>query len=92
MTDDDNGTKLVIEGITTDGTKFRPSDWAERICGNMSTFKNRRIYYSPLLMPTVRDGNKCLIVEKALEESNPSLYKYILGFAKKNKLKICSED
>ncbi len=29
---------LVIVGRTQDGKKFRPSDWAERLCGVMSAF------------------------------------------------------
>ena len=31
--------KFVIHGITRDGKAFRPSDWAERLAGAMSSFR-----------------------------------------------------
>ena len=53
MEEDKNSkSKLIIEGIDSDsGKKFRPGDWAERMSGSLSTFRNRRIIYSPLLKP-----------------------------------------
>lgn len=84
--------KIVIEGVTPDGEAFRPSDWAERVSGSLSTFRNHRIYYSPLLKPAVQNENKCLVLDKSLKESNPTLYEHILEFARKNKLKICGEE
>ena len=30
--------EFVIQGLTNDGKPFRPSDWAERLCGVMSAF------------------------------------------------------
>lgn len=92
MKKDDSDSKIIIEGVTEDGHTFRPSDWAERVSGSLSTFKNHRIYYSPLLKPSVRNENKCLVVDKSLKESNPELYEHILEFARKNKLKICGEE
>jgi hypothetical protein len=80
--------KIVIEGVTLAGTPFRPSDWAERIGGSLSTFKNQRIYYSPLLKPSYKEGNRCLIVDPKLQEKYPALYKHILDFAAKNNLKV----
>ncbi|MGA2655308.1 MAG: DUF3579 domain-containing protein, partial [Gammaproteobacteria bacterium] len=43
---------IIIEGITTEGNEFRPSDWAERISGQLATFKGHRVVYSPLLTPS----------------------------------------
>lgn len=85
------GSKIIIQGETTDGKKFRPSDWPERISGNLMTVKNHRIYYSPLLKPSYQQGKKCLILDHDLQKSNPTLYQYILDFAKTNNLKICDE-
>lgn len=84
--------KIIIEGVTEDGRKFRPSDWAERVSGNLSTFKNHRIYYSPLLHPSFKEGARCVVLDPSLKDSNPALYEHILNFARKNKLKICGED
>ena len=84
--------KIIIEGITESGETFRPSDWAERMSGKLSTFKNFRIHYSPMLQPMMREGHKCVLLDKKLKESNPELYESILNFAKNNKLKICDEE
>jgi len=89
---DKKDKKIIIEGVTEAGETFRPSDWAERMSGNLSTFRNHRIYYSPLLQPTVKDGYKCVMLDPALKESNPDLYNSIFEFARNNKLKICDED
>ncbi len=84
--------KIIIEGVTESGETFRPSDWAERMSGGLSTFKKRRIHYSPLLQPTIKSGHKCMILDQKLKQSNPVLYNSILEFAHANKLKICDED
>ena len=33
-----NPDEIVIYGATADGKPFRPSDWAERLCGLLSSF------------------------------------------------------
>lgn len=88
----DSKAKIIIEGITESGNEFRPSDWAERMSGSLSTFRNRRIYYSPLLQPIYKSGYKCVALDPALKDSNPELYQSILDFAKSNHLKICNEN
>ncbi len=86
----DKEDKIVIEGITNKGQKFRPSDWAERMSGKLATFKNSRIKYSPMLQPTVNDsGNKCVLLDANLKKTNPELYQSIMDFAEHNQLKIC---
>jgi hypothetical protein len=85
-------TKILIEGVTEEGQTFRPSDWAERMSGNLSTFQGHRMVYSPLLQPVVRNGQKCMLIDPALKTSNPALYEAIMTFAQSNKLKICKED
>lgn len=87
-----NDKKIIIEGVTESGETFRPSDWAERMSGALSSFRNHRIIYSPLLQPSVKDGNKCVMLDPSLKETNPALYQSILDFAKANKLKICGEE
>ncbi len=88
----DKEPKIIIEGVTESGEQFRPSDWAERMSGQLSTFDKHRIKYSPLLQPSMKDGHKCVIVDPNLKTSNPELYESILKFAKNNKLKICQDE
>lgn len=90
---DSEDKKIVIEGVTSQGKAFRPSDWAERMSGTLASFKNSRIYYSPLLQPSVNtEGYKCVLLDPKLKESSPQVYQAILDFAKANHLKICKED
>lgn len=79
---------IVIEGITLDGQKFRPSDWAERLCGNLSTFRNQRIHYSPLLNPSKKNGINCLMISSSLKETNPELFSQVMDFAEQNRLRV----
>ncbi len=85
--------KIIIKGITEDGHKFRPSDWAERMCGALSTFgQDHRINYSPLLHPTTIDGIKCIAVDSKVENHNPEMFIYIMNFAKTNRLAITTHN
>lgn len=85
-------TKIVIEGVTQEGKIFRPSDWAERLSGQLSTFKNQRVQYSPLLKPSHKEGKRCLVVDCDLKTVNPALYQQILDFAKAHKLTMREEE
>ena len=85
--------KIIIEGITKSGKKFRPNDWAERMSGSISHLRGHRLQYDPRLMPmTNEEGNKCVLLDPALKVSNPSLYQSILEFAKENQLRICKQE
>src|SRR5260221_13551131 len=49
--------EFVIQGVTQDGKPFRPSDWAERLCGGMSAFGGgHRMQYSPFVDPGTAKG------------------------------------
>lgn len=88
-----NDKTIVIQGITAQGKRFRPSDWAERMSGTLATVKNRRIHYSPLLQPSVNhEGYKCILLDPKLKESSPQIYQAIIDFAKANHLTICGDE
>ena len=89
---DEPKKKIIIEGVTESGERFRPSDWAQRISGNLSKIRKHRMVYSPLLQPSVREGNQCVLLDPKLKHSNPELYDSILAFARNNRLKICQDD
>lgn len=90
--EDQNEKRIIIEGVTDSGKKFRPTDWAERMSGSLCTFRNRRIVYSPLLQPIYKEGFKCLAIDPKLKQTNPEVYQSLLDFAKANQLRICQED
>lgn len=83
---------IIIKGVTENGKEFRPNDWAERMSGKLSTLRNQRLSYSPLLQPVVQGGHKCVLLDKRLKKSNPELYDSILEFAHEHKLKICKDE
>ena len=89
--------QIFIQGITSDGRTFRPSDWAERLAGVMSSFRpggaqpGSHLNYSPWCIPTVIEGVKCVIVNRELRDYEPMAWDFVLNFAKDNDLTV-SED
>jgi hypothetical protein len=80
--------EFVIQGVTLDGRPFRPSDWAERLCGVMSAFGgDHRMQYSPYVHPVTAAGLRCVVVDVRLEEIEPMAYRFLLSFARENELK-----
>jgi hypothetical protein len=89
--------EFFIRGITSDGKPFRPSDWAERLCGVMSCFRpqgsggpNAHLQYSPYVRPTVLDGVKSVVVDEELRKIEPLAYHFVVDFAKDNDLQVVS--
>jgi hypothetical protein len=79
--------EFVIVGTTLDGKPFRPSDWAERLCGVMSAFGgDHRMAYSPFVHPITANGVRCVVVDARLESIEPMAYRFLLNFAKDNEL------
>jgi hypothetical protein len=86
--------EVFILGVTRDGRTFRPSDWAERLAGVMSSFRpggaqpGSHLNYSPWCIPTVIDGTKCVIVNRALRDYEPMAWDFVINFAKDNELTV----
>lgn len=82
---------FIIIGLTSDGKKFRPSDWAERLCGVMSAFgAEKRMKYSPYVGPGDYNGSKAVFVDGRLEEIEPMAHRFLLNFAHDNDLQVVS--
>jgi Protein of unknown function (DUF3579) len=81
--------ELVIQGLTQAGERFRPSDWAERLCGMMSVFgEDRHLSYSPYLKPVIADGMSCVVVDARLRAIDAPAFEFLLGFARDNELRV----
>jgi len=87
--------EFFIQGLTKDGKVFRPSDWAERLAGAMSSFRpvgshgiGAYIGYSPYCVPTLMNGVKCVIVSEALRGIEPMAWDFVMDFARDNDLQI----
>jgi hypothetical protein len=80
---------FTIIGRTPDGKSFRPSDWADRLCGIMSVFgADRKMKFSPYVRPGSMGGDKCVIVDAQLYKLEPLAYKFLVNFANDNELKV----
>jgi hypothetical protein len=81
---------FIIVGVTREGRRFRPSDWAERLCGVMSIFGTdpRRLGYSPYVRPGHHDGEKCVYVDARIHDVEPMAYTFLSHFARDNELKV----
>lgn len=93
--DDKKPRQFFIQGTTREGKTFRPSDWAERLAGAMSSFRpdarpgrDAHIGYSPYCVPTVQAGVKCVIVNEALRDLEPMAWDFVMNFARDNQLQV----
>ena len=86
--------EFFIQGITSSGRPFRPSDWAERLAGALSSFRPKgsgiaaHIRYSPYCVPRVIDNVKCVIVNEALRDLEPMAWDFVMSFATDNELQV----
>ena len=86
--------EVFIQGITSDGRTFRPSDWAERLAGVMSSFRpggatpGSHLSYSPWCVPTSVGGVKCVIVHTDLRDHDVMAWYFVMNFARDNGLQI----
>lgn len=81
--------EIVILGVTRAGKTFRPSDWAERLAGIYSRFgPDNRMNYSPMVQPVLRDGVRCVVLRRSLEQVDPETFLFLMRFAQDNNLEI----
>ncbi len=88
--------QYYIKGVTREGRTFRPSDWAERLAGAMSSFRpggstggiGAHIGYSPYCIPQVVDGVRCVLVSEALKGIEPMAWDFVMNFARDNNLTV----
>ncbi len=91
---EDDPSELFIQGVTADGKKFRPSDWAERLCGVMSRFGpgasglNAKLKYSNYVRPVLLGGLKCVVMDERLRDIEPIAFEFVMRFAKDNNLVV----
>jgi hypothetical protein len=87
-------TEFFIQGVTSKGKTFRPSDWSERLCGVMSAFgpgkrgPNARLQYSVYVRPTLLGNVKTVILDARLRDIEPMAFDFVMNFAKDNDLLV----
>jgi hypothetical protein len=89
--------EVFIQGITRDGRTFRPSDWAERLAGVMSSFRpggatlGSHLSYSPWCVPRLIDGVKTIVVHSDLRVHDPMAWDFVINFARDNDLRVTEQ-
>ena len=83
--------EVIILGMTAEGRRFRPSDWAQRLAGVAARFRPgggdwRVLGYSPWCTPTRIDGAGAVIVHTDLRDNEPMAWDFLMGFAHDNYL------
>lgn len=87
-------SEVFIQGVTSTGKTFRPSDWAERLAGVMSSFRpggvqpGSHLSYSPWCIPKVINGIKCVVVNERLRAHEPMAWDFVMHFARDNDLQV----
>lgn len=84
---------FIILGVDSTGRRFRPSDWADRLCGVMSSFRPAGMAaspfsYSPFVQPSMREGSRCVVVDARLRDIEPMAYDFLRKFARDNDLLV----
>ena len=84
---------LIIKGVTRAGETFRPSDWAERLCGVLAAYRPGFVAqrgpilgYSPYVQPTMIAGVRAVVVDPRLRGLEPRAWEFVVAFARDNEL------
>jgi Protein of unknown function (DUF3579) len=86
--------EVFIQGVTLEGRPFRPSDWAERLAGVMSSFRpggatpGCHLSYSPWCIPTTLGDVKCVVVHTDLRDYDAMAWSFVMNFARDNQLQV----
>jgi hypothetical protein len=84
-----NPYEIVIQGMTNNNKPFRPSDWAERLCGVLSSFdQGHRLSYHQWVRPILVDNIRCVAVDRKLEQISATAFNFLMDFARDNDLRI----
>ena len=90
----DTTQEILIQGITSTGRTFRPSNWADRLAGVISQFRPQdpmpgdHLTYSPWCFPMIYNNVNSVVVSRTLQERFPHAWDYIYSFARDNDLQI----
>ena len=91
--------RFFIEGVTAEGKTFRPSDWAERLAGALSSFRPEGVSrgaasfigYSPFCVPRYLGDVKGVLVDERLRGIEPMAWDFVMNFARDNALVVVED-
>jgi hypothetical protein len=81
--------KVIIKGLTKEGARFRPSDWAQRLTNAVASVGPKgRIIYHPNVTLAMIDGVNAVLIDHSMAASDTRLYDFMIKFAVNNALQI----
>ena len=81
-----------MRGITRDGRKSRPSDWAEGLYYALAEYgPNRQVRLNPPVKLKVSVGIRCLMVDAGLGEQDLMTFDFLTGLARENELEVLDQ-
>ncbi|MEQ8288431.1 MAG: DUF3579 domain-containing protein [Gammaproteobacteria bacterium] len=84
---------IVIQGVTREGNKFRPSDWAERLYYALASYgHDRRLKFNPRVHIKMGNKFKSFVIDPVLEQEDPMTFDFLIDFANSNNLVISSDN
>lgn len=82
----------IIVGKRIDGTKFRPSDWNERLACCLAQFNaDKRLQYHPYVTPVFVEMPGVRI-DKRLIDIDKDMYNFFINFAADNNLVVLTDE
>ncbi len=88
----ETGTDFVlIKGETTDGKKFRPSDWCDRLHSTLRALDADEYEECVEYVHLVNSENgRGILIDRALRDVNPMLFEFFMSFVRGNDLSASS--
>ncbi len=88
----ETGTDFVlIKGETTDGKKFRPSDWCDRLHSTLRALDQEEYEECVEYVHLVNSKNgRGILIDRALKTVNPMLFGFFMKFVENNDLSATS--
>ena len=82
---------VLINGQTTDGKKFRPSDWCDRLHSTLRALDPEEYEVCVEYVHLVNGENgRGILIDRALQDVNPMLFKFFMNFVQSNSLAAAS--
>jgi hypothetical protein len=81
--------KVIIKGLTKEGERFRPSDWAQRLTNAVASVgPNKRIIYHPNVTMATIEGVNAVLIDHSMAVADARLYDFMINFAMSNSLQV----
>lgn len=80
---------MLIVGTNKDGSRFRPTEWSQRLAGLVSHFQAKHLTYSACVQPEIlEDGTRAVRLDSKLRIGAPEIFDQIMSFVEEHGLTV----